>query len=181
MKIKITRGVVFRFLCVLLVFFAYNGARIDAYAYEYNRYEYNGYKFSNPVNVKYKISSSIGQYTSIIMKYTETWEEKCDKIGVSNTSTGENIYFYGNLTVDNGTYATSIHNSNNYCVIRFYKEFANTTSIRRNETIVHEVGHALGLNHCPSNKEDMSVMRATGFNNKAYPLSYDVSAIDNLY
>ena len=55
------------------------------------------------------------------------------------------------------------------------------TKIRKNETIVHEVGHALGLAHCASAYNSISVMRATGFNDVAAPLMYDGYSIAKLY
>ena len=51
----------------------------------------------------------------------------------------------------------------------------------RYETIVHEVGHCLGLSHCQYIKNSISVMREYGFNNKAYPLSDDIQGISYIY
>ncbi|WP_425757484.1 matrixin family metalloprotease [Ihubacter sp. rT4E-8] len=43
------------------------------------------------------------------------------------------------------------------------------------------MGHALGLDHCQTSKNSISVMRAVGFNDKAYPLSDDIAGIKKLY
>lgn len=100
---------------------------------------------------------------------------------MSQVTSNQNIYFYGDLNVDNGTYATCYHNSNDSHTITYYNAFTKATSVERNETIVHEVGHALGLAHCQAGDESISVMRATGFNYKAYPLSDDISGISAIY
>lgn len=143
-------------------------------------YVKNNWKLSNPGNVKYAVSTTASQYISQIMNYATTWDTYCPEIGIS-MGTGENIYFYGNTSVNNGTYATTSHSSNNYHVITFYKDFVSASSSQQNETIVHEVGHALGLAHCEDSKKSISVMRATGFNGKAYPLSDDREGISDIY
>ncbi|MDR2043475.1 MAG: matrixin family metalloprotease [Clostridium sp.] len=141
----------------------------------------NGWVLSNPSNVKYNISTFVGPYTSETITYVEKWETYCSEIGISSASSNENIYFYGDFNVDNGTYAICLHHNDNYHVITYYYAFTKATASERQETIVHEVGHALGLAHCQSDKESISVMRATGFNNKAYPLSDDIAGISAIY
>ena len=144
-------------------------------------YVLNGYVLSNPSNVKYKISSSVGQYSSTVSTYAKKWATYCDEINMVNVSSNENIYFYGELNVDNGTFAITSHKSNNYHSITLYKAFADASVSNRQETIVHEVGHALGLAHCESKNVGKSVMRATGFNGRAYPLSDDIKGISAIY
>ena len=51
----------------------------------------------------------------------------------------------------------------------------------KRETVVQEVGHALGLAHCQEEKNGVSVMRRLGFNGKAKPLSDDIAGIRELY
>ena len=46
---------------------------------------------------------------------------------------------------------------------------------------MHEVGHALGLSHTQASNNSISVMRETGFNGKAYPLSDDIAGISAIY
>ena len=65
--------------------------------------------------------------------------------------------------------------------ITLYKMFLDLNTVQKQETIVHEFGHAFGLDHCQFLKQSKSVMRATGFNKKAYPLSDDIAGIAALY
>lgn len=161
-------------LCgVLLVsFFPYFKA--DAYVK-------NGQKLSNPQNVKYCIGSFAGAYATDIINYTKKWQDYCAEITVSQVTSGQNIYFMAEPNVNNGNYAVCYHHSNDSHTITFYDTFANASTSEKRETIVHEVGHALGLSHCQAAKESISVMRALGFNNKAYPLSDDIAGISNIY
>lgn len=143
-------------------------------------YVKKGFALSNPGNVKYAVSTTASQYISQIMNYATTWGTYCPEVGMS-MGTGENIYFYSNTGVDNGTYASTSHSNNNYHVITFYNYFTSASYSQQNEIIVHEVGHALGLDHCQDSKKNISVMRATGFNGKAYPLSDDREGISDIY
>lgn len=168
-----TKKVLALLMCIVVLFCCMNHV---VYAYQYT-----GRKLSNPLNTKFKISTTASTYTTAIITYTGTWETYCSEIDVSYVSLNENIYFYGDLAVNNGTYAITYSYSNDYHNITLYMSFANATSAQRNEVIVHEVGHALGLDHCEPANQNISVMRSTGFNNKAYPLSDDISGIANLY
>lgn len=49
------------------------------------------------------------------------------------------------------------------------------------ETAVHEFGHTIGLDHTQKSNESKSVMRAKGFNDKAYPLSDDKAGLNYIY
>ena len=80
-----------------------------------------------------------------------------------------------------GAYAVTTHHNDNYHSITFYNLFANATEAEKHEVIAHEAGNALGLAHCQKSKNSISVMRDTGFNGKAYPLSDDISGIAAIY
>ncbi len=65
--------------------------------------------------------------------------------------------------------------------IVFYSLWQTATDVKKNETIVHEFGHAVGLAHTQAGNESISVMREYGFNEKAYPLSDDKAGITAIY
>ena len=150
--------------------------------YQAEAYVFNGYTVPDPQNVRYAVSSTAGQYASQITTYTNTWETYCSEIDVVSVSTSltYDVYYYGNLTTANGTYAVT-YLPGSYKIITFYQAFSQATTAQQNETIVHEFGHALGLSHCQTALNSYSVMRATGFNYQAYPLADDIAGIAALY
>lgn len=141
----------------------------------------NGWILSDPKDIKFLLSNMVGPYSANVMNYAPTWEDKCPEIEMSTNNSTYQILFYADYTVDNGTYATTYHHNDNYHTITFYKAFTSTSDLYRNETIVHEVGHALGLAHCDVADNNVSVMRAEGVNGKAYPLADDMKGIAALY
>ena len=62
-----------------------------------------------------------------------------------------------------------------------YKSWKGLDQTRRRETAVHEVGHALGLDHTQTKNNSISVMRTKGFNDKDWPLQDDIDGIKALY
>ena len=132
---------------------------------EVNTYVEKGCKLSDPKNINFGINASAGRYAGIIPPYAKTWGTYCSEIGFSSNAS-QNVFFSA---------STDCHS------ITFYKSFETTTAARKNETIVHEMGHVLGLDHCQTSKNSISVMRKTGFNGKAYPLSDDISGISAIY
>ncbi len=139
------------------------------------------YPVNNPSNVKVKIGSTVSNYYNMISTYTQVWEDYCpNKIGVSIVGSGEDSYFYGDFSVYNNTFATTNHVTKS---VTLYGLFAssNTTSLQRQEVIAHEMGHVLGLSHCQTDFNSISVMRATGFNGVPHPLLDDIAGIYALY
>ena len=146
-------------------------------------YQTNGRVLSSPTFITYKIQSSASQYSSMITTYMKKWDS-CSELAFapSQVSIGNgNINFVGKTTVNSQNIAVCAHYGNDSHTITLYKPFVNLSTSNKQETIVHEVGHALGLAHCQSNKNSVSVMRESGFNNKAYPLSDDYAGISYIY
>lgn len=150
-------------------------------SFETKAYVLNGYKMSNPKNVKIYLDRSAKGYN--IETYAKKWKTSCKEIGMKsvNNSNSANIIYICSKNIDNETYGITYHNSNDKHGIVFYKSFYDATTNIRNEVIVHETGHALGLAHTQKRNESKSVMRATGFNNQAKPLKDDIVGISRLY
>lgn len=136
----------------------------------------------DPDNVIFKISTTASQYTSRITQYAETWETHCNEIGISQTGgTTYDIYVYSDTAIDNGSYAVTVLDRYGKSTITLYKDFTALSYAYQNETIVHEFGHALGLDHTQPENNTISVMREYGFNSKAYPLADDKDGIYIMY
>lgn len=144
-------------------------------------YKTNGYKVTNPSNVLIYANASTNTWAGSISTYAKKWNS-CSEITVNaGTSGNAVINYYGDYNTNNGTYGVTVHTSSSTSSITFYYAFTQTTNINRYETIVHETGHALGLAHCEESKNSISVMRETGFNGKAEPLSDDIAGISYIY
>ena len=144
-------------------------------------YTYTGYVFSNPLSITYYITGSVGAYSTLVSGKCTAWNSLSEiNITVSN-STSANIMLYADYTYDNGTYAVTTPYSNSLYNITIYKAFVNLNTTRAQETVVHEIGHTLGLDHCEPVNNSISVMREYGFNDAPYPLSDDIAGIQNLY
>lgn len=85
------------------------------------------------------------------------------------------------VDTDNGTYGVCYYTSSTFKEISYHIAFKNASTKEKAETVVHEVGHALGLAHTQSGYNTYSVMRAVGFNGKPYPLSDDKTGIRAIY
>ncbi len=136
-----------------------------------------GWKLLVHDNIGVYISSDLSDVT--IKSNVNKWNTYTGRVSFLYSAISAQIKFMDNRSLDNGTYATTFLRSGANKDIIIYKSFKSLSTVRKNETIVHETGHALGLGH--SDKTTTAVMRATGFNDKAYPLSDDIAGIKALY
>lgn len=170
MKTKLRRGTA---ICCMAVFMVLTTcAYVKAYVLE------PGWKVPFPKNIGVYIDSSLSDVN--IKPYVKIWDTKTGRVAFNYT--GSTVKFLDNRTVDNGTYATTFLQTGRQKNVIIYKRFKSLPTAHKNETIVHEVGHTLGLGHVTASALlSSSVMRETGFNNKAYPLSDDIAGIKAMY
>lgn len=154
-------------ICNLSVSIISSSQKVEAYVLN-NQYV--------PISADYSIT---GSYGSDMVAGTNSWNYSGRKVALIQGS-GLNIK-EGVSNTDNGTYGVTYYLTQRMSTITYYSAWLNTTALKRLETVTHEVGHALGLSHTQSANNTISVMRATGFNGKAYPLSDDKSGMEAKY
>lgn len=142
-------------------------------------YVKNEYKVVTPSKVKVNILSSASAYSSTINSYS-AWSYSGSPIKFTRSAASPDITL-GVENVDKDAYAVTYHVSSRASNVVFYKLFIQASTSVKKETVVHEIGHCLGLAHTQSSNNSKSVMRKTGFNGKAYPLSDDKSGIKAIY
>lgn len=159
------------FLAVLLIV---GYIRTEAYAYKYN-----GYTISTPLSIPIYCSSTT--YANKINTYARKWNQ-CPEVYlyVGNSATA---YISSTVSsVSNGYYAITYNYTDDNHGIIFYNSWVNASNALKNEIIVHEFGHALGLAHTQTSNYSISVMRASGYDGRsAVPLADDKAGIAAKY
>lgn len=126
---------------------------------------------------QYFLDSSLSPYSSSTSAVT-TWNYSGSPVTLKKVNQGSLAHIYMSFqNTSNGTYGITYQKSGGNSSIAFYNSFKNATLLQQREVVVHEVGHSLGLDHTQSSNNSISVMRAVGFNGKAYPLSDDKAGI----
>ena len=141
---------------------------------------FNFRAFDDQHDIRVSVSTTASQFRSRFMSALDTWEDVCPYITISAIQ-GSNIYLYSDIGVDSDAYAVCYYVDDETNNIVLYRPFTRLSVLQQDETIVHEIGHAMGLDHCQEEKNEISVMRRLGFNSKPYPLADDIEGINILY
>ncbi|PET68743.1 hypothetical protein CN514_09655 [Bacillus sp. AFS001701] len=137
-------------------------------------------KVSHPKDIYYWVDGRFQNYSGKWTEVTESvnkWDalseveftKRVDLPGGADIKVEYGDFFNGDL------YGKYFLGSRGNTII--YKKWFELTATEERETVVHEVGHALGLKHTQETNDSISVMRQYGFNNKDYPLSDDKAGI----
>ncbi|MFD1927387.1 matrixin family metalloprotease [Sporosarcina siberiensis] len=147
-----------------------------------NAYQFLSNKLYTPKDAYYWIHGAFDNYglKSEVKRGLTAWnplpEIEFTKEGSLPAGADVKLEYVDNYWGD--TYAIHRGSGN----ITFYKKWrVELNSLRRMETAVHEVGHALGLDHTQKKNDSVSVMRQYGFNDKDFPLSDDKAGISAKY
>lgn len=141
-------------------------------------------KVSAPKDIYYWIDPLFLNYSGKTTEVEESinkWDSlpEIEFTKKSSTAGGADIKIEYTDTYSGDTYGEYFLGTRGHIMI--YKKWRDLNETQERETIVHEVGHALGLQHTQTENDSISVMRRYGFNDKDYPLSDDKSGIAARY
>lgn len=149
-------------------------------------YVKTGYKFDKPRKIKFFIAANASAYTKMFRNTIPTWGSYVTQVSLKETESAGNAnikLYYG--TTDKNVYGVTERTDRNHYKITFTESFAKRSTNQRKEIILHEVGHALGLDHTQEGNYGISIMwngkDGNHFHNVAYPLSDDVRGMTSIY
>ena len=150
-------------------------------------YTKTGYKFDEPRKIKFFIASNASAYARMFRNTVPTWGSYVTQVSLKETVAerdGNIKLYYG--TTGRSVYGVTVRIDRNHYKITFTEYFAKlSTNNKKREVILHEVGHALGLDHTQKGNYGVSIMwngeDGNHFHNVAYPLSDDVRGMTSIY
>lgn len=168
---------------VFILFAVFSMCAVLLNPVEGEAYILNGQKATNPKFISYFNNSSIvKQKMGGYMNYATKWNYSGSPVKLVKCSGPFGVIITNSYSSEsNGTYATTYYKTKRSSSIVYYAAFKKASDANKKETVVHEVGHAIGLSHTQSKNNSISVMRKTKFNGKAYPLSDDKKGINVKY
>ena len=138
--------------------------------------------YDDPLSVSVYITSTVPNSTDVVSGY-DNWDylSEVDTYRSYDIDYTEAYITYS--SVNTGAVAdTSLIGSSDWKQITIRPPFKSLTSIQRQETIAHEMGHAWGLNDIyDEGLMDETLMRGEGFNDNANPYQDDEDGIAALY
>lgn len=152
---------------------------VSAFAYSLDP----SWVYDDPQSVSVYISSSVPYISDVTAAY-DNWNGCPEVYCYRSYNVNYQEAYIAYSAVNTGAVAeTSIIGNSDWkqIIIRPYFNLL-TSSVQREETIAHELGHCLGLNDIYD--EDLmpdTLMRGEGFNNCAFPYDDDEAGIAALY
>lgn len=153
---------------------------------EADAYKFSGQKISYPNDAMYWIqgaNSNLNFTNSLreeIRQGIKAWNS-APKININTEVTllGAQVKIQYTDSYNGSIYGS--YSPSTKFVTLFKKWRLDLNKTRRIETVIHEVGHVLGLDHTQTANDSISVMRQYNFNDKTYILDDDFLAIHALY
>lgn len=145
-------------------------------------YVFNGYKVPNPGYVAIWVEpvdpKVLSNDVTLTKNHVTKWNACNEIYSWNNSIINSDILVSFEYEITSSAYAVARAYEG---TISIYRKWADLSSLQKAETVVHEVGHTLGLSHCQQSKNAVSIMREFGFNGVNAPMSDDIAGIAALY